>query len=301
MEVARFDPHKIKLGRQPSDEEYQQGPAYGFENRKQFVLDRDGHTCQYCGAEGVPLEVDHIIPQSRRPDLKYAVENMVAACVECNRQKGERTAEEFGHPGLHKQLEERSKKFLRDVTRMNYLSTVLFNWLERRRLYVEGEEQEGRARGPWSAVQKTWGHITKRDRKDIGWEKTHRHDAAAIASGGENTMLPKKHLVMRWVGRRERQIHRADHRAGHVKEPVRKRNSVTVDGTTFRHGDFVEYRGGHGEPKRGFVTSLKKGKKLGVSNVDGTDRWARSAKNFVKLADRPRLRYEMRGRKEDQE
>jgi hypothetical protein len=69
---------------------------------------------------------------------------------------------------------------------------------------------------------------------------------------------------------------------------------MTVNGTTFRHGDFVEYRGGSNGPRRGFVTSLKKGQKLGVSNVDGSERWARSAKNFVKLADRPRLRYEMR-------
>ena len=61
-----------------------------------YVRARDGYTCQYCGVVMPPdLEVDHIIPRSRggtdRPD------NLVAACHDCNRRKGNLTAAEFGH------------------------------------------------------------------------------------------------------------------------------------------------------------------------------------------------------------
>ena len=32
---------------------------------RRHVLQRDGHVCQYCGFQGEPLSVDHVLPRSR--------------------------------------------------------------------------------------------------------------------------------------------------------------------------------------------------------------------------------------------
>ena len=55
------------------------------------VLRRDGNTCQYCGAES-NLTIDHVVPKSRGGRDTW--ENLVAACVTCNNQKGDATPDE---------------------------------------------------------------------------------------------------------------------------------------------------------------------------------------------------------------
>jgi hypothetical protein len=55
---------------------------------KWTVLDRDNYTCRYCGARGVPMEIDHVFPESRGgPTVQ---ENLVTACEPCNRAKRDR-------------------------------------------------------------------------------------------------------------------------------------------------------------------------------------------------------------------
>ncbi len=51
------------------------------------VLERDGFTCQYCGkkAPEAYLEIDHIKATSMGG--KDEIDNLIAACVECNRGK----------------------------------------------------------------------------------------------------------------------------------------------------------------------------------------------------------------------
>jgi hypothetical protein len=55
------------------------------------VLDRDGWTCRYCGAEAT--EVDHVDPRARGGATTPA--NLVAACRPCNKGKGIRTPGEW--------------------------------------------------------------------------------------------------------------------------------------------------------------------------------------------------------------
>lgn len=59
-------------------------------SRKRFmVLERDGYTCQYCGARApeARLHVDHIVPVSKggTNDL----DNLVTACEQCNLGKSD--------------------------------------------------------------------------------------------------------------------------------------------------------------------------------------------------------------------
>ncbi len=56
------------------------------------ILRRDGHRCQYCGKSDSMLTVDHIIPKARAGEDTW--ENLVAACVQCNNRKGDKTPEE---------------------------------------------------------------------------------------------------------------------------------------------------------------------------------------------------------------
>lgn len=61
---------------------------------KKNILRRDHYTCQYCGRRGERLTVDHVVPRSRGGETTWA--NVVAACLRCNLQKGNRTLEEAG-------------------------------------------------------------------------------------------------------------------------------------------------------------------------------------------------------------
>ncbi|MFW5856684.1 MAG: HNH endonuclease [Planctomycetota bacterium] len=64
------------------------------------ILDRDNHTCQYCGRR-LPereLTLEHIEPVSKGGPTTW--ENVVLACRQCNRRKANRTPEEAGMPLL---------------------------------------------------------------------------------------------------------------------------------------------------------------------------------------------------------
>ena len=52
---------------------------------RQKVFKRDGYTCQYCGAKGVPLHADHVYPESKGGETTF--ENLATACRKCNLEK----------------------------------------------------------------------------------------------------------------------------------------------------------------------------------------------------------------------
>jgi 5-methylcytosine-specific restriction endonuclease McrA len=53
---------------------------------RRSLLSRDNYTCQYCNSTESPLTIDHVIPKSRGGKTEWT--NVVAACVSCNRKKG---------------------------------------------------------------------------------------------------------------------------------------------------------------------------------------------------------------------
>lgn len=58
------------------------------------VFQRDNFTCRYCGAHGVALDCDHVMPLSRGGTNDRA--NLVTACRSCNQQKSDKTPDEMG-------------------------------------------------------------------------------------------------------------------------------------------------------------------------------------------------------------
>jgi len=63
------------------------------------VFKRDQYTCQYCGRETRQLTLDHVIPRHRGG--QHTWENVVGACVPCNRRKAGRTPQEAGMRLIH--------------------------------------------------------------------------------------------------------------------------------------------------------------------------------------------------------
>ncbi len=59
---------------------------------RRSVLQRDRHTCAYCGSDADTI--DHIRPRSRGGRNEWT--NVVAACRNCNFRKGDRMLEELG-------------------------------------------------------------------------------------------------------------------------------------------------------------------------------------------------------------
>ena len=45
------------------------------------------HKCQLCGATGVRLEVDHIVPIRKDPSKAFDSENLQVVCVPCHRKE----------------------------------------------------------------------------------------------------------------------------------------------------------------------------------------------------------------------
>ena len=58
------------------------------------IFNRDRYTCQYCGQKSRQLTLDHVVPRYRGG--QHTWENVVSACVACNRRKAGRTPREAG-------------------------------------------------------------------------------------------------------------------------------------------------------------------------------------------------------------
>ncbi|MHB1920119.1 MAG: RNA-guided endonuclease IscB, partial [Acidimicrobiales bacterium] len=86
LELVRFDTQQME-NPEVSGVEYQQGTLAGFEVRE-YLLAKWERRCAYCGAEGVPLNLDHITPKSKGGTNR--VSNLALACVPCNQEKDNR-------------------------------------------------------------------------------------------------------------------------------------------------------------------------------------------------------------------
>ena len=63
---------------------------------KREIFRRDNYTCQYCGRQATHLTIDHVEPRHRGGGHSWS--NLVAACQQCNRHKGGRSA---GEANMH--------------------------------------------------------------------------------------------------------------------------------------------------------------------------------------------------------
>ena len=74
-------------------------PRLGRKLTRLEVFKRDHYTCQYCGKETRQLTLDHVVPRYRGGEHTW--ENVVSACVPCNRRKAGRTPKEASMRLIH--------------------------------------------------------------------------------------------------------------------------------------------------------------------------------------------------------
>lgn len=188
IERAVFDTHALSLGREElNGVEYQQGALVGYEVR-QYLLEKWGRVCAYCGANNVPLQIEHIRPRARGGSDR--VSNLTLACGPCNQAKDTLPVEEFlaGRPAQLERLLEQAQAPLRDAAAMNATRWQLWQALKGLGLPVSA----------WS------GGRTKYNRSVQGLAKSHTLDALAVGEIGTGTRIvryPDTVLVTSACGR----------------------------------------------------------------------------------------------------
>lgn len=176
QELVRFDTQRLD-NPEISGVEYQQGTLLGYEVRE-YLLEKWGRECAYCGATDTPLEVEHIQPRSRGGTNR--VSNLTLACHACNQEKGRQSLTDFfaTGKGLRRRLKKhgrsaetrleriqrQQKRPLRDASAVNATRWALFRALK----------------GTGLLVAVGTGGRTKYNRRRLGIPKTHALDAACV-------------------------------------------------------------------------------------------------------------------------
>ena len=52
---------------------------------RDFVFNRDGKRCRYCGSKNAPFHLDHVYPVSKGGET--TTDNLVTSCSSCNQRK----------------------------------------------------------------------------------------------------------------------------------------------------------------------------------------------------------------------
>lgn len=158
LETSKFDTTLLEHEGEPFNRHwgYQKGPAYGYKNNHEAVLNRDNYTCQCCKTKKGTLHVHHIVYRSNGGSDK--MENLITLCENCHTKL---------HDGLLKEFEfklvGRRKGTLKYATQMNSIRIQLLKH------YQEAIE--------------TFGFITKANREASALTKEHYNDAITIACG----------------------------------------------------------------------------------------------------------------------
>ncbi|MEQ4726292.1 RNA-guided endonuclease IscB [Nonomuraea sp. B19D2] len=184
VERVAFDTHALSAGRPLEGAEYQQGTLCGYEVRE-YLLEKWGRACAYCGKSGVPLNIDHIHPRCRGGSDR--VSNLCVACVGCNQRKGARSVEEFlaGRPTVLARVLAQAKAPLRDAAAVNATRWALWRALTATGLPVHAAS----------------GGRTKWNRSRTGAAKSHTLDALHVGGLETVTCWPSRVLVAGAAGR----------------------------------------------------------------------------------------------------
>ena len=254
VETASFDIQKIK-DTDISGTGYQQGEQLGFWNVREYVLFRDGHTCQCCkGRSKDPvLNVHHI--ESRQTGGN-APNNLITLCETC-------------HKGYHNGTVKLPKKIKRgmrfkDAAFMGIMRWAFYNELKAR----------------YPDVENTYGYLTKNIRIKHGLPKEHYVDARCI-SGHPLAKPSGEVFYIKKIRCHNRQIHKCSI----LKGGIRKRNQAEYIVKGFRLFDKVLYKG-----QECFIFGRRATGRMDIRLLDGTHINASVGFKNLKLLE-PRSNY----------
>ena len=216
VETASFDIQKIK-DPDISGTGYQHGEQLDFWNVREYVLSRDGHTCQCCkGKSKDPvLNVHHIESRKTGGD---APNNLITLCETCHKSY------HSGAVQLPKAIH-RGMRF-KDAAFMGIMRWAFYNKLKE---VYEPQDIE---------IRMTFGYLTKNTRIRHHLPKEHYIDARCI-SGHPEAIPNNEVFYQKKVRCHNRQIHKNTI----LKGGIRKRNQTGYLVKGFRLFDKVAYKG----------------------------------------------------------
>ena len=173
MELVRFD-MQLMEDAEVSGVEYQQGTLAGYETRE-YLLEKWERTCSYCGAQDVPLQIEHIQPRAKGGTNR--ISNLCLACEPCNTAKGTLDIAVFlkKKPEVLKRIQLQSKRSLKDAAVVNSTRWALFERLKATGLPIECGS----------------GGRTKFNRTTRELPKTHWLDASCVGKSTPNALIVK--------------------------------------------------------------------------------------------------------------
>src|SRR5690606_12982048 len=183
QEFVRFDMQKIE-NPEIAGVEYQQGELAGYEVRE-YLLEKWGRQCAYCGVSSVPLQIDHIHPKARGGSNR--VSNLTLACAPCNLKKAAQDITLFlgKEPKRLTKIQDQAKRPLRDAAAVNATRWKLLNALK----------------GLGLPVRTGSGGLTKFNRSRLVIPKTHALDAVCVGKVDFVEQWQKPTLVIKATGR----------------------------------------------------------------------------------------------------
>ena len=191
VEVASFDIQKIK-NPYISGDEYQQGEQLNFWNVREYVLFRDGHTCQCCKGKSKDkiLNVHHIESRKTGGD---APNNLITLCETC-------------HKGYHSGMIKLPKTIRRGMVFRDAAFMGIMRWAFYNRL-----------KEIYPNVSLTYGYITKNTRIENSLSKEHYVDARCI-SGNPAVVSEGVVFFQKKVRCHNRQIHKCTINKGGMRK-----------------------------------------------------------------------------------
>ena len=191
IEKVKFDMQQMQ-NPEISGVEYQQDTLWGYQVRE-YLLEKWGRQCTYCGKKDVPLQIEHIQPKSKGGSNR--VSNLCLACEKCNKKKGIKPVEEFlkKKPTLLQKIKSQAKKPLKDAAAVNATRNKLVKTLSN-----------------LVPIKTATGAQTKFNRIRLNLEKQHWIDAACVGDIGNLKFLTNQPLKIKCNGHGTRQMCRTD-------------------------------------------------------------------------------------------
>lgn len=184
VERVSFDTHAMSAGQSLTGVEYQQGTLAGYEVR-QYLLEKWGRACAYCGAGDTPLQVEHIRPKARGGS--HRISNLTLACGACNQAKNTTPVEMFlaDRSTLLARILKQAKAPLSDAAAMNATRNALW----------------GSLTGTGLPAHSSSGGRTKYNRFITGAPKSHTLDGLHVGALRAVPSWPGQVLVVKATGR----------------------------------------------------------------------------------------------------
>ena len=173
IELTKFDIQKME-DINISGKAYQEGNLFGFSSLRDYILERDGYTCQNPDCKHkksknkdksfiekkIPLVLHHIVYRSKGGSDKSS--NLITLCVDCHTPKNHQPGSFLWDWCIkHKRI----NKNYKPATTMNVVATSFY----------ENKKSSF-----------TYGSETKRKRQLLGLEKSHSNDAFSICFNKNN-------------------------------------------------------------------------------------------------------------------